>query len=383
MRRPPPRQCHAAAGRLLESAGLTHALSDLLDRPRGVRPGEDLDLTALDAFLGRTVPAAAGELIVEQFPSGFSNLTYLVRKGEREMVLRRPPFGAAVKSAHDVGREHRILAGLAPVYGKVPRPVAFCDDLAILGAPFYLMERVRGVILRPGPAVALDPAQRSAVCDALVDALAELHGLDHERAGLSSLGHGEGYVERQVKGWSSRYQAARTREVPAMERLAAWLEAHRPRDAPPALVHNDYKADNVVLDPADLGRVLAVLDWEMATVGDPLMDLGTTLAYWVDPDDPPAWRASGFGALTAEPGSRRRAEVAERYARATGRDLSRIAFYHAFGLFKVAVIAQQIYARYLRGHTRDPRFARLDVAVAACAEMGARAAETGRIDGLG
>jgi aminoglycoside phosphotransferase (APT) family kinase protein len=359
------------------------ARSDFLDRPRAVRAGEEIDLPALDAFLARAVPEARGELTVEQFPSGFSNLTYLVRKGGREMVLRRPPFGAAIKSAHDMGREHRILAALAPVYPKAPRPVAFCDDASLLGAPFYLMERVRGVILRAGAAAALEPAQRRAVCGSLVDGLAELHGLDHVRAGLDALGHGDGYVERQVKGWSARYQAARTDDVPAMEGLSAWLEAHRPAQACSAFIHNDYKADNVVLDPERLDRVVAVLDWEMATVGDPLMDLGSTLAYWVDPDDAPAWRAAGFGALTAEPGSLRRAEVAERYARSTGRDLSAVAFYYAFGLFKVAVIAQQIFARYRQGHTRDPRFARLDAVVAGCAEMGGRAAETGRIDRLG
>ncbi|HUG55314.1 MAG TPA: phosphotransferase family protein, partial [Vicinamibacteria bacterium] len=272
---------------------------------------------------------------------------------------------------------------LGPLYAKAPRPLAHCDDPSVLGAPFYLRERVRGVILRPGPPIPLEPDRRRVVCHALVDALAELHGLDHERAPLSALGHGAGYAGRQVRGWTARYQDARTDDVPAMERLSAWLGAHLPPEAPAALIHNDYKADNVVLDPGDLGRVLAVLDWEMATVGDPLMDLGTSLAYWVDPDDAPGWRASGFGALTAEAGSLRRFEVAERYARATGRDLARLPFYYAFGLFKVAVIAQQIYARYRQGHTRDPRFAGLGAAVAACAEMGSRAAETGRIDRLG
>ena len=308
-----------------------------------------------------------------------------MRKGAREMVLRRPPFGAAIKSAHDMGREHRILSALAPVYAKAPRPLALCEDASVLGAPFYLMERVRGVILRPGrPALDhLGAPDLRAISEAVVDALAELHGLDYAGAGLAGLGHHEGYVERQVRGWAARYQAARTHDVAAMERVAAWLDAHRPAGAAPALIHNDYKHDNVVLDPARLSRVRAVLDWEMATVGDPLMDLGTTLAYWVDPDDSPEWRAAGFVGITTRPGSLRRLEVADRYARATGRDLSGIAFHYAFGLFKVAVIAQQIYARYRQGHTTDPRFAHLDVAVAACAETAWRAAETGRIDQLG
>jgi aminoglycoside phosphotransferase (APT) family kinase protein len=353
----------------------------LADQPRPVRPGEEVDRAALDAFLAQAVPGLAGELTVEQFPRGFSNLTYLVTKGGREMVLRRPPRGAAIKSAHDMGREHRILSALAPVYTKSPRPIACCEDPAVLGAPFYLMERVRGLILRAGPAAALlTPEDRRAISETLVDALAELHGLDHRRPGLAELGHGEGYVERQVKGWTSRYLAARTGDVPAMERTASWLEARRPKASALALIHNDFKHDNVVLDPGQLGRVVAVLDWEMATVGDPLMDLGTTLAYWIDPEDPPDFRAAGFVDVTSEPGSLRRREFAERYARATGRALDDLAFYYAFGLFKVAVIAQQIYARFLQGHTKDPRFARLDRAVLACATAAARVAESGRVD---
>jgi aminoglycoside phosphotransferase (APT) family kinase protein len=356
----------------------------LVDQPRAVRDGEEIDAAALDAFLGRTLPELEGPLTIAQFPRGFSNLTYLVVKGGREIVLRRPPPGAAIKSAHDMGREHRILSALAPVYPKAPRPLAYCEDPSVLGTPFYLMERVRGVILRGGAAAAaLSARDRQAISESLVDALAELHALDHRRPGLAELGHGEGYVERQVKGWTARYQAARTDDVPAMDVVAPWLDAHRPPARDLALIHNDFKHDNVVLDPARIDRVIAVLDWEMATVGDPLMDLGTTLAYWVDPDDPPAFRAAGFVDVTTQPGSLRRREVAERYARATGRDLAGLPFYYAFGLFKVAVIAQQIYARFRQGHTRDPRFAHLDAAVAACASAAARVAETGRVDGLG
>jgi aminoglycoside phosphotransferase (APT) family kinase protein len=356
----------------------------LVDRAQAVRAGEEIDAAALDAYLSRVLPDLTGDVAIEQFPRGFSNLTYLVRKGGREIVLRRPPRGAAIKSAHDMGREHRILSALAAVYPKAPRPLACCEDASVIGAPFYLMERIRGLILRGGPAAAaLSPEDRRAVSESLVDALAELHGLDHQRPGLAELGHGGGYAERQVKGWTARYQAARTSEVPSMERVAAWLDAHRPPSSASAFIHNDFKHDNVVLDPTRLDRVIAVLDWEMATVGDPLMDLGTTLAYWVDPEDPPALRAAGFVEVTMQPGSLRRREVADRYARATGRDLSSLPFYYAFGLFKVAVIAQQIHARFLQGHTRDPRFARLDAAVAACAETAARVVETGRVDGLG
>jgi aminoglycoside phosphotransferase (APT) family kinase protein len=351
-----------------------------VDRAQAVRPGEEIDPAALDRYLAHVRPELAGALTIEQFPRGFSNLTYLVRKGEREMVLRRPPPGAAIKSAHDMGREHRILSALEGVYPKAPRPIALCDDASVIGAPFYLMERVRGVILRGGPAAAaLRPEERRAVSESLVDALAELHALDLDRTGLAALGHGDGYVERQVKGWTARYEAARTAPLADMERTAGWLAAHRPAPREVALLHNDFKHDNVVLDPERLDRVVAVLDWEMATVGDPLMDLGTTLAYWVDPDDPPELRAAGFVDVTTQPGSLRRREVAERYAGRTGRDVSELPFYYAFGLFKVAVIAQQIHARFLKGHTRDPRFARLDQAVAACAAAAARVVATGRI----
>jgi aminoglycoside phosphotransferase (APT) family kinase protein len=298
------------------------------------------------------------------------------------MVLRRPPVGAAIKSAHDMGREHRILSALAPLYARAPRPIAFCDDPAVLGVPFFLMERVRGIIPRGEAAAALSPEERAAVSRSLMEALVELHALDARSGSLATLGHGEGYVERQVRGWTARWQAARTSALPAMDEVAAWLGGHRPAAETVALVHNDFKHDNVVLDAARPDRIVAVLDWEMATLGDPLMDLGTSLAYWVDPDDPPDWREARLLEVTAQPGSLRRREVAELYARASGRDLSSLAFYYAFGLFKVGVIVQQIYARFRQGHTADPRFAALDRVVAACAGTAARAIETGRIDAL-
>jgi aminoglycoside phosphotransferase (APT) family kinase protein len=305
-----------------------------------------------------------------------------VTKGDREMVLRRPPRGAAVKGGHDVLREARILAALAPVYARAPRVIALGQDVAVMDVPFFLMERVRGIIPRGPAAEALTPGERAEVSRSLVEALAELHGLDAGSGPLAALGHGGDYVERQVKGWTARWQAARTGEEEGLDEVARWLDEHRPGGGAVALVHNDFKHDNVVLDPGRRGRIRAVLDWEMATVGDPLMDLGTSLAYWVDPDDPPEWRRTRLVEVTTQPGSLRRREVAELYARLTGRDLSRIAFYYAFGLFKVAVIAQQIYARFRQGHTKDARFARLDLAVAACGAMAARVIAAGRIDGV-
>jgi aminoglycoside phosphotransferase (APT) family kinase protein len=387
-----------------------------------VRPGEELDAARLAGWLAEHVaedgeveragrrdrerdagrppdpgePGMAAELEIEQFPGGHSNLTYLMRWRGRELVLRRPPVGTQVATAHDMGREYRVLAALAGHYPKAPRVLAACDDPAVLGAPFYVMERVRGIVLRgpqPPPGLDLPPERMRRVAEALIDGLAELHAVDAEAAGLAGFGRPEGYVERQVTGWSERWRRSRIDDVPDVERAAAWLGERLPTRSPgsegapgpaAALIHNDYKYDNLVLDPADPARVLAVLDWEMATLGDPLMDLGTSLAYWVDPDDEPALRALAFGP-TLLPGNPRRAEVAERYARASGRqvgDAGDLLFYYVFGLFKTAVIAQQIYYRYAQGLTRDERFARLPTGVAALGRTAARAIERGRIDRL-
>jgi aminoglycoside phosphotransferase (APT) family kinase protein len=355
-----------------------------IDRAAPVRAGEELDEVALRELLARHGLLRDGALVVEQFPRGFSNLTYLVRSGDAEYVLRRPPFGVGRGSAHDMVREARILAALGSVYDKVPRVLAVSEDATLLGAPCYLMERARGVILRDRvpDGLSLNTKGLRRLSTAAVDTLAEIHAVDHHGAGLASLGNPAGYVERQIGGWTSRYEAARTGAQPDVERLAAWLAEHRPPERGAALIHNDFKHDNLVLAADDPTRVTAVLDWEMATVGDPLMDLGTTLAYWIDADDPPAIRALGIG-ITALPGNLTRSEVTARYATVAGRDVSDVVFYYAYGLFKVAVIAQQIYARYAKGLTTDPRFAALDRVVAALGWAGTRAVELGRIDRLG
>ncbi|HEX6747484.1 MAG TPA: phosphotransferase family protein [Longimicrobium sp.] len=342
-----------------------------IDRDAPVRPGEELDAAALAAWLRERL-ADVGEVEVRQFPRGFSNLTYLVKAGGREMVLRRPPFGAAVRGGHDVVREHGILAALHPVWPRVPRPVLCCEDPAVLGAPFYLMERVAGVVLRDRPpaGVDLDPGTMRGICLAAVDTLAELHNVDWRAAGLAGIGRPEGYVARQVEGWTARWEAAKTDAVPEMDAAAAWLAAHLPAEGAPAVIHNDFKYDNLVLDPADLTRVKAVLDWEMATLGDPLMDLGTTLAYWAQPGDPPELMTFG---VTHLPGNLDRRGVAERWAEKTGRDVSGVLFHYVYGLFKVGVIVQQIYARYRAGKTQDPRFAGLIHVLRACGRTAARA----------
>ncbi len=356
-----------------------------LDEADDVRPEERLDLERLRPFLEASLPGAEGPIEVRQFRKGHSNLTYLVRLGDREAVLRRAPFGATVKHAHDMGREFRILEALQGAYGRAPRPIAFCDDESLIGARFYLMERVYGVVIRgdgAGSGLTFTPALLRATSTALVDNLADLHAVDLTRNDLASIGRPQGYVARQVKGWTERYLAAKTDELPEVETVATWLAANLPLERGAALVHNDYKYDNVVLDPADPTRIVAVLDWEMATVGDPLMDLGTMLGYWSDPDDPPEIRARPAGP-TALPGSLSRRELVERYEERSGRVVGSALFYYVFALFKVAVIVQQIHRRWVEGHTHDERFAALAGWVRAMGAQAARALDRGRIHGLG
>lgn len=357
----------------------------VLDEADEVRAEERLDLERLRPFLEASLPGAAGPVSLRQFRRGHSNLTYLVRVGDREAVLRRAPFGAKVKHAHDMRREFQILGALQGAYRRAPRPIAFCDDESLVGARFYLMERVTGVVVRgdgSGSGLDFTPDLLRATSTALVDNLADLHAVDLARNGLAALGRPEGYVGRQVKGWTERYLAAKTEEVPGVEEVAAWLAANMPPESGAALVHNDYKYDNVVLDPADVTRVVAVLDWEMATVGDPLMDLGTMLGYWTDADDPPDVRARPAGP-TFLPGSLTRRELVERYEARSGRTVGSALFYYVFALFKVAVIVQQIHRRYVEGHTKDERFAVLLDWVRAMGAQASRALDRGRIHGLG
>jgi aminoglycoside phosphotransferase (APT) family kinase protein len=364
-----------------------------VDSARPVRAGQELDADALARFLAAEVPAFAGvradALSIEQFGGGYSNLTYLVRAGDGadapELVLRKAPLGAPGGVAHDMEREFRILRGLHPVYGQVPRPLAFCGDPSIPGAPFYVMERVRGVILRgrPEELAALSHAQARGLGEALVDALAGIHQVDWRAAGLADLDRGAGYAARQITGWIKRYHAARTDDVPPLERAIAWLaervESGTVHDSPPALVHNDFKFDNLVLDPADPTRIRAVLDWEMATIGDPLLDLGTTLGYWVDPDDPPALRKLVLPSMSVHPGSLRRAEVVARYEARAGVTVPDPTLLYVYGLVKVAGIAQQIYARHLAGKAPDPRFAMLGHVVAALGTAASDAIDRGGV----
>jgi aminoglycoside phosphotransferase (APT) family kinase protein len=331
----------------------------LLDRAGQVRGGEELDAARVDAFLKARIGGLAGEPLITQFPGGASNLTYLVSYPGRDLVLRRPPFGHKAKSAHDMGREAKVMRLLKPVYPYVPEVLAFGDDPAVMGCEFYVMERIAGIIPRRDlpAALALDEAQTGRLCIAVIDKLVELHRIDPQAAGLSGIGRGEGYVRRQVEGWSARYRAARTDDVTDFEPVMAWLAEKRPaKEVAIRVIHNDFRFDNVVLDPGDPFRVVGVLDWEMATLGDPLMDLGNSLAYWVEAGDDEYFRMTRRQPTDA-PGMLTRAEVIAYYAGRSGFGVEHFDFYAIHGLFRLAVIVQQIYRRYREGHARDPQFA--------------------------
>jgi aminoglycoside phosphotransferase (APT) family kinase protein len=352
-----------------------------VDEARPIRDGEALDAARLAGYLAAQRAELCGPLELLQFPKGHSNLTYLLRLGDRELVLRRPPFGTRVKTAHDMGREFRILTALQRAYPLAPQPLLYCDDPAVIGAPFYVMQRVHGVILRGQRlprGLGLAAAEMRGLCTAAVDNLAALHAVDLVATALRSEGRPEGYVNRQISGWTARYFDAQTNDVAEAEHVTEWLAAHQPAERGAALIHGDYKYDNLVLDPADLTRIVAVLDWEMATVGDPLMDLGTSLGYWIDAADRDEHKMLPFGP-TAVPGNLTRREVVARYAQISGRGAFDPLFYYVYGLFKIAVIAQQIYKRFADGLTKDPRFAMMIVGVRVLCRTAVRAIERDRI----
>jgi len=322
-----------------------------------IRAGEEIDARALSEYLRGKVEGAERDLRVEQFPGGHSNLTYLVRAGDHEYVLRRPPLGPVAPKAHDMAREFHVLEAVHPVFPPAPRVYLVCEDPAVIGAIFFLMERRQGVVLRRDmpPEFTGDPAFPRKASEGFIDCLAQLHSIDVARQPLAALGKPDGFLERQVRGWTERWQRARTEELPGMDRLIEWLTNRLPASVQPTLVHNDFKLDNIMLDSRNPGRVEAVLDWEMATVGDPLVDLGCTLCYWTQAGDP-EMRGGSLSGLTAEPGWYTRAELVRRYAEKTGCDVSGLGYYEVFGLFKLGVVLQQIYFRYHRGQTHDERF---------------------------
>ncbi len=332
------------------------------------------------SFLEDQLDDAPKEIEVKQFPSGFSNLTYLITAGEKEYVLRRPPFGANIKSAHDMGREFKVLSLLKPHFDKVPAPTLYCEDDEVLGAPFYMMERVKGLILRNSvpDGVDLSEAKVNALSKRKVEQLAQLHSLDLETTGLKDFGKPEGYIQRQVEGWIKRYYNAETDTIEGMNALAEWMPKNMPDSAEAAFIHNDYKYDNLVLNPETL-EIEAILDWEMATVGHPLMDLGTTLGYWAEAKDSDMLKPFN---LTWLPGNLDRQQVVDHYSKQVNKELKDILFYYVFGLFKIGVIGQQIYARFKKGLTKDPRFGFLIYIVKEASKNGMKALDKDRISNL-
>jgi aminoglycoside phosphotransferase (APT) family kinase protein len=321
--------------------------------------GELPDLIALNQYLQQHAPQMGEVKTITRFTGGYSNLTYCLQTDSgKEYVLRRPPVGANIKSAHDMGREFRVLSLLKPHYAKVPAPLLYCDSPDIIGAPFYVMENVAGTILRAfnAPKMNITAETFQQLSASLVNNLVTLHALDIHATGLDQLGKPEGYVQRQVEGWVKRYYAAETDKIEALDAVAKWMPEHLPRHQHYTLLHNDYKYDNVILNPDNLSEITGVLDWEMATVGDPLMDLGATLAYWFESGEGDTFKPYN---LTWLPGNFTRKQVIDHYAEKSGRDLSDISFYYVFGLFKNAVIAQQIYHRWKQGHSSDARFGAL------------------------
>jgi aminoglycoside phosphotransferase (APT) family kinase protein len=349
---------------------------------RAVRGGEELDWPALTAWLRERLPGCGvpgldvgADPSIEQFPGGHSNLTYLVRFGAAEIVVRRPPLGPVPPTAHDMAREFRWLSAMHRVFPLAPRPYLLCDDPSIVGAVFYAMERRRGLVVRASEPPQLEgrPEARRAISEAMIDTLADLHAVDVQQENLSALGKPAGFVERQVRGWSGRWERSRTTALPEMDALAAWLVERLPGDPiVPSVVHGDFKLDNVMVDPGQVGRIVAVFDWEMSALGDPLVDLGILLAYW-QPTSPPEQR-DALSIVTDRPGYLTRDQLVARYGERSRRDVSAIRYYEIFALFKIAVVIQQIYYRYVNGQTRDARFAVFGDRVAFLATHAARLA---------
>ncbi|WP_031373917.1 MULTISPECIES: phosphotransferase family protein [Lysobacter] len=334
------------------------------DGSRAVRAGEELDAAAVDAWLKPRLPHLRGRPVVSQYAGGASNWTYRLHYDNDDLILRRPPAGKKAKSAHDMGREFRIQQALKPVFPFVPVMYAHCEDEVVIGAEFYVMQRLDGLIPRKNlPAgVELSRDQVRSLCVNVLDTLIALHQVDHRAAGLERLAAGAGYIQRQIDGWSRRYADARTWNVPNGRGIVDWLRANLPQDERICLTHNDFRFDNVVLDAQDPTRVIGVLDWELATLGDPRMDLGNTLAYWVEAGDD-FIAQSTRRQPTHLPGMFSRREVMDYYSERTGLRPRSWAFYEVYGLFRLSAIAQQIYYRYHHGQTRNPAFKRFWLSV--------------------
>lgn len=341
-----------------------------------VRPDETFDEARLADYLEGKLEGGKRPLTVKQFGGGAANLTYLLDYSSHQYVLRRPPLGPVAKSAHDMAREYRVLSVLHRAFPYAPQAFHYCKDPAIIGADFFIMARQNGTVVRrsiPAPFTQIPNATRQ-MSLALVDALAELHAVDYAALSLETLGKPDGFLLRQVEGWYRRWQKAQTENVPEMDTLYAWLKTNLPQTQTASLIHNDYKLDNVMLAPDNPGQIVAIFDWDMCTLGDPLSDLGALLTYWTEPSDPPWMQAFAMMPI-GDLGFMSRAELVERYAEKRGESVHNINFYHALGLFRVTVIIAQIYIRYQRGQTQDQRFAALGPMIPFMARAGQAVAE--------
>lgn len=349
-----------------------------------VREGEELNQDNLKKFLleHNLIADAISELQVSQFSNGFSNLTYLLNIEERAYVLRRPPV-AAPKRGHDMGREYKVLHNLNTVFDKTPKAFAYSEDTTILGAPFYVMSKVEREILTAKEAHKrqVTPDEFRTISNTWLDTFVAFHDIDYNAAGLEDLGRPEGYIERQVTNWSKQYLAAATDDVPTAKKVMVWMQENQPKHHDHTIIHNDFKYDNVVFKDDSWKEIAAVLDWEMCTLGDPLMDLGTSLGYWTTAADPDFMK-QGLQSPTVMPGNPTRTEIVQQYATKSGRNIDNLIFYYAYGLFKIAVIAQQIYYRYKKGHTSDPKFANLNKASELCCTTAWQAIQKNQIDNL-
>ena len=351
------------------------------DLPKKVRNGEELDLVKLKKYLLK-INFDLND--VNQFPSGYSNLTYLLTSGSKEYILRKPPFGAeSLKGGHDMLREFTVLKNLKSQFDLVPKVYHFCGDKSIIGSTFYLMERVKGNIIRPNLSEENSPGKKiiREISKQMINTLSTLHNVDIKAANLTDLGKINGYNQRQVDGWIKRYYHSKTSTIDNMEFVAKWLKNNIPMESKASIIHNDFKYDNIVLNKENFSRINAILDWEMATIGDPLMDLGTSLGYWVDNDDLPELKLFQLSATTLQ-GNPTREEFLHEYMLKSNTKIDNPIFYYVFGLFKIAVIAQQIFFRYKKGYTKDKRFKLLELAVISLSVMAKQSIEKNRLSNL-
>ena len=354
----------------------------LIDKAVNVRDDEKINESSLNTYLSKFIDYDTSDFQILQFPSGFSNLTYLIRSGNQDFVLRRPPHGAKIKSGHDMNREFKVLTSLKDTYDKSPNPIHYCDNEDIIGAEFYIMERLEGLILRGTnyKNIIKNNSDYSDLSEEFVQTFVDLHKIDLNESGLTDFGNPEGYNTRQVKGWSKRYSNSKTEEIDEINFVIKWLNDNIVQSQFVSLIHNDFKYDNLVLDPKSL-KVISVLDWEMSTLGDPFMDLGTSLAYWIQHNDPNFIKAIHLN-ITSEQGNPSRGEILQLYQKQFGHEIEDIVFYFTYGLFKIAVIVQQIYYRYKQGLTKDVRFKELDKIVKAYGIMAKQSIQKNKIESL-